>query len=303
MAVTQIRGGNALLDGTITRADVNVDMAGNALLRRIIAGTNVSFVSTGADSGTGDVTINVSGGSISTVATRIRRNTNFSVPSGTTWIDIPWETAAYQSGGIFWTSGSDITIPETGLYQIFVEGTFDGAGLIGTINGQLQIVLNNTEAVGADFKQVFVNTPASLWSMAQRIFTAGDQIKVQVQHSNTPTAVNLLAEGTHSPDIIITKIGGAKGDPGLGGIGGSVMLNITDFKGVTEHTETVSAAGLTSTKIVHLSPGASIDTDENNSELLDLICLSATPATDSMTIIATFSSPTSGLIRLNWSAI
>ena len=54
--------GIAVLDGAITRADLNTTVAGSAVIRKIIAGTNVSLVSTGADAGTGDVTINVTGG-------------------------------------------------------------------------------------------------------------------------------------------------------------------------------------------------------------------------------------------------
>ena len=50
-------------DGTIQRADLDVSTAGSAVLRKIIAGTNVTFSSTGPDAGTGDVTINAAPGS------------------------------------------------------------------------------------------------------------------------------------------------------------------------------------------------------------------------------------------------
>jgi hypothetical protein len=50
---------------------------------------------------------------------------------------------------------------------------------------------------------------APMWVMAQRLFTAGDTIKVQIKHSNA-TALNILTQGDHSPDIILTKLNGAK---------------------------------------------------------------------------------------------
>lgn len=62
MPVTGLRG-RQVLDGDITRSDINTSTAGSALIARIIAGTNISITSTGADSGTGDVTINATGGS------------------------------------------------------------------------------------------------------------------------------------------------------------------------------------------------------------------------------------------------
>lgn len=59
MANTTIRG-QQIKDGDVTRADLNTATSGSAVIRKIVAGTNVSLTSTGADAGTGDVTIDVS---------------------------------------------------------------------------------------------------------------------------------------------------------------------------------------------------------------------------------------------------
>ena len=56
MARTQITG-QQVGDGTVQRADLDVSTAGSAVIRKVLAGTGVSLVSTGPDSGTGDVTI------------------------------------------------------------------------------------------------------------------------------------------------------------------------------------------------------------------------------------------------------
>jgi hypothetical protein len=61
VAATLQRGGQ-IADGSIQRVDLDVTTAGQAVVRRVIAGTGITFVSTGADAGTGDVTINASGG-------------------------------------------------------------------------------------------------------------------------------------------------------------------------------------------------------------------------------------------------
>ncbi len=60
MPVTGVRG-RQILDGDIVRADLNTTTVGSAVTRRLIAGTNISLSSTGADTGTGDVTINITG--------------------------------------------------------------------------------------------------------------------------------------------------------------------------------------------------------------------------------------------------
>jgi len=61
MGVTQLNTAQ-VKDGTISRDDLDITTVGKAVVRRIIAGTNVTITETGVDTGTGDVTINASGG-------------------------------------------------------------------------------------------------------------------------------------------------------------------------------------------------------------------------------------------------
>lgn len=68
--------------GNVQRNDVDTTTTGEALIRRLIAGSNVSFSSTGVDTGTGDVTVNVG------------TSGNFQLGSSTNI------TSAYQTGSI-----------------------------------------------------------------------------------------------------------------------------------------------------------------------------------------------------------
>jgi hypothetical protein len=60
MARTLFDGPTNIATSTLTRALLNTTLSGSAVIAKVIAGTNVSITSTGADAGTGDVTINVS---------------------------------------------------------------------------------------------------------------------------------------------------------------------------------------------------------------------------------------------------
>lgn len=102
MAKTEVRGGQ-IKDTSVQRSDLDTSNSGEAVVRRIIAGTNITLGSTGADTGTGDVTINVSGltEEITTTAssstptptggslrnlfnvTALAANATFAAPSGT----------------------------------------------------------------------------------------------------------------------------------------------------------------------------------------------------------------------------
>lgn len=163
---------------------------------------------------TGDTLSGVAGGGVvAPVTARIRRSTNQSIPTGAGWTDLAWDAAAYQANGTFWTSGATLTIPETAYYQVFVEATFDGAALIAPATAMMQCIVNGATVIGDDEKQILVGGKAAMWVMAQRNFSAGDTLKVQVKHSDSGS-VPVVSQGDHSPDIIVTKLTGAKGDAG-----------------------------------------------------------------------------------------
>jgi microcystin-dependent protein len=56
MAITSIRG-NQITDGSVQRTDLDTTTAGQAVAAKLIQGANITLNSTGADAGTGDVTI------------------------------------------------------------------------------------------------------------------------------------------------------------------------------------------------------------------------------------------------------
>lgn len=60
MARTEVRGGQ-VKDATIQRDDLDITTSGQAVTRKLIQGTGIILSSTGADAGTGDVTVNAGG--------------------------------------------------------------------------------------------------------------------------------------------------------------------------------------------------------------------------------------------------
>lgn len=81
---------------------------------------------------------------------------------------------------------------------------------------------------------------------------------------------------------------------------GSATITVAD--NAIEDTQTVTATGVTSSNVVSVWLAPHTDDDENSPELLDIAALQATPGTDQLTITAAFLTPTSGPIKLQWSA-
>ncbi len=94
---------------------------------------------------------------------------------------------------------------------------------------------------------------------------------------------------------------GPAGPPGGAALSGTAEIIIPAAK--HEHHQTVSAPGITPLSRLFLTLAPAPSGAENDPEMIDLLTLSATPATDAFTITATFSQPTSGAILLNWSAV
>ena len=90
-------------------------------------------------------------------------------------------------------------------------------------------------------------------------------------------------------------------DFNLGPYTGTAVLVVPD--NALEASTTVAAPGVLPVSVITLALATSLDADENSPELLDLVTLWGEAGADQITLNATFSGPTSGPVKINWSAI
>jgi hypothetical protein len=118
MARTQING-TLIGDGTVTRADINTTVAGQALITKLLVGSGLTATRTGVDVGTGDVTVslNTSGlvtsfnsrqGAVTLSGTDVTNALGFTPISGETFTGTVTSIIAGTglSGGTITTSGT-----------------------------------------------------------------------------------------------------------------------------------------------------------------------------------------------------
>ena len=89
-------------------------------------------------------------------------------------------------------------------------------------------------------------------------------------------------------------------DFNLGPITGTGVLTVPD--NALEASTTIAAPSVTPGSTIAVSLASSVHADENSPELLDLITLWGEAGADQFTLNATFSDPTSGAVKINWSA-
>lgn len=150
-------------------------------------------------------------GTVSAVSARIRRTADQAIPVGAGFTDIEWQAVGHQIGETIWSlaTPTQLVAQSTAIREVKVEATFSPVGLIGTVTAKIQLLCNGA-VIGADEQQVIAGAKASLIITAERPFNTGDIFIVQATHDNA-SPLSILAEGTHSPDIIITVVGGAQG--------------------------------------------------------------------------------------------
>lgn len=80
------------------------------------------------------------------------------------------------------------------------------------------------------------------------------------------------------------------------------LATVTVPNNAIEHSQTVTATGVTASSRVFLSIAPHDDADENDAEMLDIAAMSAAPGTNQITVELAFTEPHAGAIKINWMA-
>ena len=136
MAVTQTKG-EQILDGDVSRVDLNTSTSGKAVIRKVVGSTNVALSSTGADAGTGDVTLTVNQLDITSNVIK-QTNLNPTINLKQTTSNAEWALRLGKNTGL---SNAGFNLIDVLNNQIVFEVTQGGGGsdqpkfLIGDITG------------------------------------------------------------------------------------------------------------------------------------------------------------------------
>jgi microcystin-dependent protein len=159
MPATVIRGGQ-IKDASVQRVDLDVTTVGQAVVTKLIQGSNVTLTSTGADSGTGDVTIAVPTGAAGANAFNITSGPFIVPPVGQTttvtlndasWVVVGQIVYIDQAGGgqagamqVTAKSGNQITLLTPSPASGIPLASVNAVGLMNVLSGL------STDYVGGD---------------------------------------------------------------------------------------------------------------------------------------------------------
>lgn len=131
--------------------------------------------------------VNAAGGGLLTYPRcTIRRTATHSITNNTD-NTVTLDTSDYQTGGAWWTSGPNVTLPFNGFYYATVQCTFQSAGTNGGIRiAQIKRVSDGLNI--AEGNQTGTGGSSSDWFVAQAtmpyVGTAGQQFYVNVKQTS-----------------------------------------------------------------------------------------------------------------------
>lgn len=254
MPVTGVRG-RQILDDSVTRADINVTASGSALITRILVGAGlVVQSSTGADSGTGDVTLAL--GNSGVTAGTYGSSSLVPVITVDQYGRITGVTTQAVSGGGGGTTlnGTGFVVMSgttpsylTGTASQFVkaDGTLDStayASLAGaTFTGQIISTRANNATTGAG--QIFLNG------------ASGNRIDFNINGAGNPSFTTRSA-GTKI--VLYPQVGAAAVDYAIGIGTASMWYSVPDasasfnwFSGTTNIASLSATGGLITTGTIN----------------------------------------------------
>lgn len=170
--------------GEVRREDFNVTTSGQAVTTKIIAGTNISLSSTGADAGTGDVTINASGGSGITLKTNGSNNASQTILD---LVDGTYTSITDSGGGVITVDFNNVNDMTLGLGNATLH--LDNNTDLVTI-GDSQGTGSNTR-IQIDDANVLINVDSrtGITNIGDTA-AAGNTTTIQVDDTNRITTLN-----------------------------------------------------------------------------------------------------------------
>ena len=159
MPKTNIRG-EQIGDSEIQRDDLDVTTVGQAVIRKIVAGTGININSTGADSGTGDVTINATASAtslngLSDVDTAGANTDDALVFDGAigdgTWVPKPAVLAALFNANTLLKADVDNTPEALAVGEQTLVGRITGGEVTALTPAQVRTLVPRTIRIGHGF--------------------------------------------------------------------------------------------------------------------------------------------------------
>jgi len=218
-------GTREVRDGSVARDDVNISTAGQSLITKIVAGSDVSLSWTGADPGTGDVTVNFVGGASTAIPLEVYELADWygGQQITATPITLDFDGPRY-SNTKFTNVGGELEFLEDGPYLVLSRATASITS--GTNRSETRMWLEKDvgsgwETVWGSEAFLYHRTLAAGKATATSLVTfnavIGDKIRIRLERTAGSSTIETEDDGSN---LIVVSLKGTRGDQGPQGIDG-----------------------------------------------------------------------------------
>lgn len=224
MARTTI-GTAEVRDQSVARDDLDTQTSGQAVISKVLAGTGISLSWTGADPGTGDVTISNAGGVSGPVPLDYYELADWygGQQITATPITLNFDGPRYPNAN-FANAGGELEFLTAGPYLVLARVTASITS--GTSRSESHMVLE--EDTGAGWTTVW-GSEAFIYhrtknegkgtaaSMISYNANAGDKIRIRLDRTGGTSTIKTEDDGSNLVVVSLTGTMGSQGDPGIKG--------------------------------------------------------------------------------------
>lgn len=226
-------GTREVRDGTVRREDMDITTPGQSTITKIVAGSDVSLAWTGADPGTGDVTVSFVGGASTAIPLESYELADWygGQNLSATPITLDFDSPRFPNNKFNNVNG-ELEFLEAGPYLILARATVSITD--GTSRSTSQMVLE--EDTGSGWTTVW-GTEAFMYhrtltdgkdtgtSLLTYNAAVGDKIRIRLTRVHGSSTLTTEDDGSN---LIVVSLKGTRGDQGPQGIQGNPGLNGTD---------------------------------------------------------------------------
>ena len=234
-------GTREVRDGSVSRSDIDTSTNGESLITKIVAGADVSLSWTGADQGTGDVTVSFTGGAATSIPLDSYElgdwygGQTINATPITVDLDGPRFTSSKYSN-----SAGELTFLEAGQHLVLARITAKITS--GTSRSESEMICEEDTGAGwvtiyGTESHLYHRTAVAGGSTGTSFFlfdaNVGDKIRMRIKRTVGSSVIQTVDDGSN---LIVLSLKGTRGDQGIQGFQGDVGLDGIDGTNGTNGT-------------------------------------------------------------------
>jgi len=215
-------GTREVRDGSVARSDVDISTSGESLITKVVAGSDVSLTWTGADPGTGDVTVSFVGGSSTAIPLDVYELADWygGQQITATPITLDFDGPRYPNAN-YANVGGELEFLSAGSFLVLSRATASITS--GTNRSETHMFLEKDVGAGWEiiwgseafiYHRIINRGKGTATSLITFNAVVGDKIRIRLERTGGTSTIKTEDDGSN---LIVVSLAGTRGEQGVQG--------------------------------------------------------------------------------------